>query len=135
MNSTKSLIEVKFISKRKGRGVFAKKNIAKDVIIDIAYIILISNKDWDLIEDTILSNYSFEWDDPKCIGEYDSAISLSVSQFINHSYEPNIKYDYDYKNKCIKYITLREISKGEEITVNYNGEPSNDSPMWFEVED
>ena len=135
MNSTKNLIEVKFISKKKGKGVFAKRNIAKGSIIDIANIILISNKDWDLIEDTILSNYSFEWDDPQCIGEFDSAISLSVSQFINHSYNPNVKYVYNYKNKCIQYISLRDISKGEEITVNYNGEPSDNSPMWFEIED
>jgi SET domain-containing protein len=105
------------------------------VIIDIANIILISNKEWDLIENTVLSNYSFEWDDPKCIGEYDSAVSLSVSQFINHSYDPNVKYVYDYKNKCIEYITIVNISKGEEITVNYGGEPLSKEAVWFEVED
>ncbi|MFX0082818.1 MAG: SET domain-containing protein [Candidatus Hodarchaeota archaeon] len=135
MNSTNKLLEVKFISKKKGKGLFAKEFIPKGEIIDVAYIILISNKDWNSIKNTILSNYSFEWDDPKCKGEYDSAISLSVSQFINHSYEPNVKYTYDYKNKCIKYITLRDISKGEEITVNYNGEPFNKTPVWFEVEE
>ena len=134
MNSTKSLIEVKFISRKKGKGVFAKRKIAKGTIIDIAHIILISNKDWDLIEDTVLSNYSFEWDDPKCIGEYESAISLSVSQFINHSYNPNTKYRYNYKNKSIEYITVREISKGEEITTNYNGNVDDKNPVWFEVE-
>ena len=130
-----NLLEVKFISKNKGRGVFAKKNIAKGEIIDIAHILLISKSDWKFIEDTILSRYSFEWDDLKYIKEYDSAISLSISQLINHSYDPNVKYKYDYKNKCIEYITLRDISKGEEITVNYNGEPFDKSPVGFEVED
>ncbi|MFX1345098.1 MAG: SET domain-containing protein-lysine N-methyltransferase [Promethearchaeota archaeon] len=128
------LLEIRFISKKKGKGVFAKDNIPKGEIIDVAHIILISNNDWNLIENTVLCNYSFEWDDPKCIGEFDSAISLSGSQFINHSYEPNVKYTYDYKNKCIKYITLRNISRGEEITVNYNGEPLNQAPVWFELE-
>ena len=135
MNSTKSLLEVKFISRKKGKGVFSKKNIAKGVIIDIAHIILISNKDWDLIEDTVLSNYSFEWDEFKYKGEYESAISLSISQFINHSYNPNVKYRYNYKNKAIEYITIRDISKGEEITVNYNGESFDKSPVWFNVEE
>ncbi|MFX1572250.1 MAG: SET domain-containing protein [Promethearchaeota archaeon] len=130
-----NLLEIRFISRKKGKGVFAKEFIPKGRIIDIAHIILISNKDWNLIEKTVLSNYSFEWDDPKFRGEFDSAISLSVSQFINHSYDPNVEYIYDYKNKCIEYITLRNISKGEEITVNYNGEPYNDSSMWFEVEE
>ncbi|MBA7682778.1 hypothetical protein ES703_91130 [subsurface metagenome] len=102
------LIEVKYISAKKGKGVFAKKNIRKGTKINIAHIILISNKEWDLIEDTVLSNYS---------------------------YNPNVKYVYDYKNKCIEHITIRDISKDEEITVNYNGEPFNKSPVWFEVED
>ncbi len=134
MNSTNNLLEVKFISIKKGRGVFAKKNIAKGDTIDVAHILLISNNDWDLIEDTVLSNYSFEWDDPKCIGEYESAISLSISQFINHSYNPNVKYRYNYENKSIEYITLRDISKGEEITVNYGGIPTSKGPVGFEIE-
>lgn len=134
MNYSKNLLEVKSISRKKGKGVFAKNKIAKDVLIDIAYIILISNKDWDFIENTVLSNYSFEWDDPKCVGEYNSAISLSISQFINHSYKPNVKYRYNYQNNSIEYITIQDVSKGEEITVNYNGDPSDDSAMWFEVE-
>ncbi|MFX1349061.1 MAG: SET domain-containing protein-lysine N-methyltransferase [Promethearchaeota archaeon] len=134
MYSTNNLLEVKFISKKKGRGVFAKKNLIKGEIIDIAYVILISNRDWDLIADTVISNYSFEWDDPKYKGEYESAISLGISQFINHSYKPNVKYRYSHKDKSIEYITIRDISKGEEITVNYNGRTSDKSPVWFEVE-
>ncbi|MFX1419646.1 MAG: SET domain-containing protein-lysine N-methyltransferase [Promethearchaeota archaeon] len=134
MNSTNNLLEVKFISEKKGRGVFATKDIPKGEKIDFAPIVLISNNDWDLIANTVLSNYSFEWDDPKCKGEYEVAIPLSISQFMNHSYKPNVKYWYDHKNKLIEYVTIRNISKGEEITVNYNGRPSDKSPVWFEVE-
>jgi SET domain-containing protein len=129
-----NLLEVKFISKKKGRGVFATKNIARGETIDVAHIILVSNHDWKLIENTVLSNYSFEWDDPKCLGRNESAISLSISQFINHSYEPNVKYIYDYENRCIRYITLRDISKGEEITTNYNGNVDDKSSVWFDVD-
>jgi SET domain-containing protein len=134
VNSTNNLLEVKFISRKKGKGLFAKENIAKGVTIDKAHVILISNKEWDLIEDTVLSNYSFEWDDPKCIGEYETAISLSISQLINHSYNPNVKYRYNYEKKSIEYITIRELSKGEEITTNYNGDLNDKSPVWFEVD-
>jgi len=32
------------------------------------------------------------------------------------------------------YRALRPIKKGEEITVNYNGEPDDKTPIdWFEV--
>ncbi|MFX0006025.1 MAG: SET domain-containing protein-lysine N-methyltransferase [Promethearchaeota archaeon] len=129
-----NLIEVRFISEHKGRGVFAKIDIKKGKIIDIAHIIQISDHDWDLLEDTVLANYSFEWDDPKDKGEYDSAISLSISQFINHSYNPNVKYRYNYREKTIEYISIRDITKGEEITVNYNGSPFDESPVWFKIE-
>ncbi|MFX0027883.1 MAG: SET domain-containing protein-lysine N-methyltransferase [Candidatus Hermodarchaeota archaeon] len=129
-----NLTEVKFISDRKGRGLFAKKDIEKGKTVDIAHLVLISNKEWRLIKDTILSRYTFEWDDPKCKGKYESAISLSVNQFINHSYTPNVEYSYNYKNKSIKYTAIRKISKGEEITVNYNGYPCDNSPVGFRVE-
>ncbi|MFX1378715.1 MAG: SET domain-containing protein-lysine N-methyltransferase [Promethearchaeota archaeon] len=135
MNSANNLLEVKFISTKKGKGVFATRNIGKGQTIEVAHIILISKNDWELIKDTALSNYSFEWDDPKCKGIYDSAISFSISQFINHSYKPNTKYRYNHENNLIEYITIRKISKGEEITVNYNGNPSNKSSVWFEVEE
>ena len=133
MISTNKKFKVKFISRIKGRGLFAKDNILKGEIIDIAYVVLLSKGDWNLIADTVLSNYSFEWNDPEYIKDYESAFSLSISQLINHSYNPNTKYIYDYKNKCIKYIAIRDISKGEEITVNYNGKPFDDTPVEFEV--
>ncbi len=128
------LLEVKFISSKKGKGVIAKKNITKGTIVDIAHVILISNEDYDSLEKTILYNYIYEWDDPNN-PDYNSAIALSgVGQFFNHSYGPNLRYIYDYKNKTIKYITLRDISKGEELTANYNGIVEDKSPVWFEVE-
>jgi SET domain-containing protein len=134
VNPINHQLEVKFISKTKGKGVFAKKDIPKGQIIERAQIVLISNDDWVLIEETVLSNYTFEWDDPKHKGVYDSAISLSISQFINHSYTPNTKYNYNYNDEVITYITIQDISKGEEITVNYNGDPYDNSPVGFKVE-
>ena len=39
-------IEVRHISEKKGKGAFAKKDIKKKTVIDIANIILIPNKDY-----------------------------------------------------------------------------------------
>jgi len=134
VNPIKPHLEVKFISSKKGKGLFAKVDILEGEIIDIAHIILISNKDWNLIKNTVLVRYIFEWDDPQVKGKYDSMISLSISQFINHSYNPNANYSYDYENKCVEYFAIRDIPAKSEITVNYNGDPSDETPMWFEVE-
>ena len=127
-------IDVKFISKSKGRGAFAKKSISKGTIIDVAYVILITNKDYKKIKNTQLYNYCYIWEDPKHLSEYKNAITLSISQFINHSFQPNLKYLYDYKEKSIEFSAIRDISQGEELTVNYNGLVKDHSPLWFDVE-
>ncbi len=129
-----NLVGVKFISPKKGNGVFARKNIKKYTTVVIGHVILISKSDYNLIQDTILNNYIYEWDDPNNI-EFRSAIPLSICQFFNHSYTPNLKHQYDYENSTIEYIAIRDIQKGEELTVNYNGIIDDKSPVWFEVED
>lgn len=129
------LIEVKFISPKKGKGVIAKKTIKKGTIIDRAHVIPIPNRDWKKIAKTILYNYCYIWEDPKHTPEFNNAISLSISQFINHSYEPNVRYIYDYENNVIEFETLRDINKAEEILVNYNGLVDDKSPVWFEIEE
>ncbi|MFW9818624.1 MAG: SET domain-containing protein-lysine N-methyltransferase [Candidatus Thorarchaeota archaeon] len=129
------LLEVNYISKKKGRGVFAKKDIEKDTIIDVAYVVPIPNKDYKKIRKTILFNYCYIWEDPEQTPEFKNAITLSISQFINHSYKPNVKYLYDYELKAMEFIALRDIAKGEEILVNYNGLVDNFDPVWFEVEE
>ncbi|MCK4380164.1 MAG: SET domain-containing protein-lysine N-methyltransferase [Candidatus Lokiarchaeota archaeon] len=128
------LIEVKFISRKKGKGVFAKKDIKKDKIIDIAQVVPIPNKDYKKIRKTILYNYCYIWEDPKHKPEFTNAITLSISQFINHSYEPNVKYLYDYENKAIEFFAIKDIPKNSEILVNYNGLVCDKSPVWFDIE-
>lgn len=130
-----NLIEVKYISSKKGKGLFAKQQIKKGTIIDVANVILISNKDYELIDKTIVSNYCFIWENPKYKSKYKMALAMSICQFMNHSYTPNVRYEYQYKNDSIKFIAIRGISKDEELTMNYNGLVNDKSPVWFKVED
>ncbi len=127
----KEIIEVKFVSSEKGRGVFATKNIRKGMIFDIAHFVLISNDEYEIIKDTTIGNYLFFWDENK--SEYQTAIPFTICQFINHSFNPNAKYSYKYTNKAIKFSAIKDIVKGEEITLNYNGVVKDDTPVWFEV--
>jgi len=126
-------IEVKVISLKKGRGTFAKIDIKKGTLINIGNVVLISNKDYKKIQDTILDNYTFEWEDPKTKGEYATAIALDICQFMNHSYNPNLKNIYDYKNRTVEYVSVRNILKGEELVINYNGKVNDKTPVWFDV--
>ena len=129
------LIEIKFISEAKGRGAFAKKDIKKGTVIDVAFVVLIKNKDYEKIEKTDLSNYCYIWEDPKHKPAFKHAVTLSTSQLINHSYDPNVQYLYDYGNEAIEYHAIKDIGKGDELTVNYNGLIEDKSPMWFKVTD
>ena len=128
-----NLFEVKFISSKKGKGLFAKKNIKKKKIIEIAHVMLIHDNDYEKIQESSLYDYTFTWDDPK-FPNHMNAIAFSICQFMNHSYDPNVQYLYDYDSQTIEYHTLRDIIEGEELTVNYNGIVEDKSPVWFELE-
>ena len=128
------LIEVKYISKKKGKGVFATRDIEKDSLVDIAHVVPILNKEYKKIKRTVLYNYIYIWEDPKYVPEYKYAITLSISQFINHSYRPNIVYSHDYDSCTIKYYALEDITKGKELTTNYNGNVQCKDSVWFGVE-
>ena len=133
MFSTDNLLEVRYISPKKGKGVFTKRNIKKGTLVEIGHVILIPNEEYERISETIFYHYVFEWDDPSK-PELQTAIAFSKCQYFNHSYKPNLKYVYDYENQTIEYTALRGVNKGEELTVNYNGRVNDKSPVWFEVE-
>lgn len=111
-----------------GRGVFAKRNIKKGELIEVAPVIIIQKDEWEKMQNTILSNYIFRWKDHK-------AIVLGYGSLYNHSYRPNAKYITNFTHFTIDFYARTDIKKGEEIRVNYNGEPDDQTPVWFEVID
>ncbi|MDR3587246.1 MAG: SET domain-containing protein [Desulfosporosinus sp.] len=109
-----------------GRGIFANRNIKKGEFIEEAPVIVIPISEWKRMKKTILSNYVFRW------GE-DKALALGYGSLYNHSYTPNTRYLTNIENQSIDYYAREEIQVGEEITVNYNGDPKDQSLLWFEV--
>jgi hypothetical protein len=39
----------------------------------------------------------------------------------------------DFEANCIRIRTVREIKKGEEIFINYNGTWNDHTPVWFDL--
>lgn len=112
-------------SPKKGRGVFARKDIKEgDVIEKVPFLIVT----WDEIADSELADYAF------VITEEKSAIALGYGSLYNHSFSPNARYD-DVGRKTKVFSAIRDIKKGEEITVNYNGDPDNQDSVDFKVVD
>ena len=60
------------------------------------------------------------------------ALALGYGSLYNHSYRPNARYD-DIGQLTKIFTALRDIPPGEEITVNYNGDPSDRAAVAFEV--
>jgi uncharacterized protein len=112
---------------RRGRAMFACRRFLKGELIERAPVIPINQKQWPSAEKTILSDYAFDW------GEHDehAAIALGYVSIYNHSYEPNAQLEELLDELMMEVVAIREIQAGEEITINYNGDPENQDPLWF----
>lgn len=105
-----------------GLGVFASKNIDKDVVLG-------------------LTHHSIE------IGWTAELIRTPLAGFLNHSFNPNVTIeefehgqgvDYAYRN--FKLIVTRPIKEGNELTIDYTKQPcgvsyDKNEPWLKETED
>lgn len=105
----KSLYEIRY-GKKKGRGVFAKKDIAPGKII-ADYIGTITNpkktKDPDDIYEIYRSDAESIYPDKNSVGAH----------LLNHSCSPNCHF-YPYQGRSL-IVSVRKIFKGEELTHTY----------------
>lgn len=116
------LIEVRRV-RGKGRGVFARQLIPEGEAIERAPVLLVPGES---LLGTPLKDYAFEWAGDKV------ALALGYGSLYNHSYSPNAQYFYGGPQVKVFYA-IRDIQAGEEITINYNSEPTDQSPLWFDV--
>lgn len=120
------LIEVRRV-KGKGRGVFARRWIRNgDVIERVPVLVLTADEVEDGSSWDGLAGYCFLW------GERKLALALGYGSLYNHSYQPNARYD-DVGQRTKVFTAMRDIQPGEEITINYNGDPKDVSAVGFEV--
>ena len=112
----------------KGRGVVALRAFREGELIERAHIVLIPHAQLEHLEKTILSYYAFSWG-PEL---NDGAIATGLGCFYNHSFQPNADYIKRMEETIIDFVAIRDIAANEEITVNYNGLPHDDTPLWFD---
>ncbi len=111
-----------------GMGVFAAAPIDAGAVIEICPVLLFPKAELASVRQTMLDDYYFDW------GDDDEwyAFALGYGSLYNHSYTPNADYGMDFENKTIDIYCLRDIAPGEEICINYNGSPDDQSKVWFE---
>lgn len=121
-------MKIKKIAKM-GRGVFATKHYLPGDIIEACPVIVLSVADRKKIDQTKLYNYYFSWGTQL----NKAAIALGYGSLYNHSYKPNARYIKMINKNCIQIAALQPIKPGDEIKVNYNGDPKNKNALWFPV--
>ncbi len=115
------------MTRHNGRGVFANCKIKKGEIIEIAPVIVFSQREAAVLMRLSLSTHLYKWG----IRNTHSALVLGMCCFYNHSYEPNaVCYSFP-KTKSWVFRALKDIRSGQEITFNYNGDPKSTDPVCF----
>jgi uncharacterized protein len=107
------------------RGVFATEDIPKGTLIHEAPVVPYPNVEHILIQETALADYVYEY------GKNHSAVVLGYGMLFNHSFTPNATYDINFDKHTFDYYAYRDITAGEEIFINYNGEVDDETPLWF----
>lgn len=114
-------------SKGRGRGVFARRHFAAGELIEQVPVLVIPAEQWRHVAQTVLLNYCFSWG----ADSQHAALALGFGSLYNHSYHPNATYVKRLAEALIDFVALRAIDSGQEITINYNGSPTGQEPMWF----
>lgn len=114
----------------KGRGVFALRDFKKGEIVESCPVINITPKERKQLEKTIFNFYIYPWRSTRS-----GSLALGYGSIYNHSFEPNADWKQNFKTNSMVYRAIKPIKKGEEILINYNGEPDDSSPIdWFDVQ-
>lgn len=114
---------------KKGRGVFAAKNFKIGEIIESCPVLVFDTKGRKYLEKTLLSHYIYPWRSTR-----GAALVLGYGSIYNHSFSPNADWKQNFTTKAMVFRAINPIKKGQEILVNYNGEPDDKSEInWFDV--
>jgi SET domain-containing protein len=117
-------------SNGRGRGVFTYRALKADTVIEMSPVIVMSAADRLLLDKTLLHDYIFEWGKMKD----QCCMALGLVSMYNHSYKSNCEYIMDYETETIAVQTVRNIKKGEELTINYNGDWNDPAKLWFDAD-
>lgn len=112
-----------------GRGVFTAEDIARDTVIEISPVIVMTGAERKLLDQTLLHDYIFEWGRDK----RECCMALGYVPLYNHSYRSNCEYEMDFAQQLIKVKAVRRIAAGEEVFINYNGDWNDAKPVWFDI--
>jgi len=115
----------------KGRGVFALRDFAKGEVVEQCPVIILLRA-YDQLPPRI-KTIIFNWGNlAKTSPSY--ALSLGYGSLYNHDNPANMHYEAIPEDSTIRFISVRDIKKDEELTINYNaggGSHLSEDDSWF----
>ena len=111
-----------------GRGIFTSADIEADTIVEVSPVIVMSGEERKLLDQTLLHDYIFEWGNNR----EQCCMALGYAAVYNHS-NSNCEYEMDFEQQQISIRTVRPITAGEELFINYNGDWNDNKPLWFDA--
>lgn len=114
-------------SSGRGRGVFAARAFRAGEVLERAPVVVFPREVVRLVQGTRLDDYWFWWDDEHL------GLALGCGSLYNHRCPANARFVRDKASNLMTYVAARDIAAGEEVTINYNGEPDDPAPVWFEA--
>ncbi|NNF35731.1 MAG: SET domain-containing protein-lysine N-methyltransferase [Saprospiraceae bacterium] len=112
----------------KGRGVFTAVELKKGDTIEICQVIELLPEELPIIHKTTLHDYYFLWGEKhdRCV------IVLGFGSLYNHSDHSNASFLMDLVNQTLDIFAVKDIEAGEEVTINYHGNPDDVGDLWFD---
>lgn len=98
-----------------GWGVFAKEDIMEGEVFEECPILTLPIEKGEIT--SLLIDYRFNW--PQGNDFEEQVVTLGYGSLYNHSDNANSFWISDLENRTFKFISNREIKKGEEIFVWY----------------
>jgi hypothetical protein len=95
-------------------GVFAIEDIKEREILEEAPYFVLTKEEIDNVP--TCGVYSYWLEDTK------SLVGMGFAGLYNHSFEANVDYQVDKISEVIRHYAKRDITKGEELLLNYGSE-------------
>ena len=109
--------------------MFAARPFEPGELVECCPVIVCPPGQEALLEETALRGLYFTWKNDAI------AVALGFGSLYNHSWQPNARYELDHRRKVVRFMAVQVIDEGEEVTINYTGDPDGRGDLWFDAAD
>lgn len=115
----------------KGLGVFASRAVVAGETVELSPVLVLTTGFMAL--ETGLQRRVYDWE--RLAGANgSSALALGYGSMYNHANPANMRYESAFDGAAIRFVSVRDIAIGEELTINYNSAGScSDDDIWFKM--